>query len=437
LLSATQSLETAIAAAGILRAGLVLVPVNPLLTGRELRHVIAETAPKACVAGSDQALRSMLDIDPAMLPLQSTPLQTTERPQVGGFHGLDQAEPSDPAVILFTSGTTGVPKGAAHSHASLLANTDALASAWRWTPDDRLLHALPLFHAHGLCVGLLATLGIGASAVLLPRFDAESVAETIEAHGATMFFGVPTMYHRLAESGVASALSRLRLAVSGSAPLPAALHNAIAEAGGGSVLERYGTTETLMNLSNPYEGERRPGSVGLPLPGVSVRLAPRVVGDGTTGEGDRELLVSGPTLFTGYWGRPEATAEAVVDGWYATGDIASMDCDGYVRILGRTKELVISGGYNVYPAEVEAVLAGHPGVAEVAVAGTPSAEWGEVVTAYVVPAGATGELEVALRTYASERLAPYKCPRIIHFIDSIPKNAMGKVVRSQLPSRLG
>jgi acyl-CoA synthetase (AMP-forming)/AMP-acid ligase II len=434
LLWGAPSLRTAVISVGVLRAGLVLVPVNPALTERELSHVITETTPAACASDTREAMRLMLDLSPNMLSLETT--ESGKRPS---FQGLDLAEPSDPALILFTSGTTGAPKGAVHTHSSLLANVDALAAAWEWSPDDRLVHCLPMFHAHGLCVGLLASLGVGASVVVLPRFGPAEVFEAVERHAATMFFGVPTMYHRILDQHMADRLAPLRLAVSGSAPLAGALHTAIQAGGGGRILERYGTTESLMNLSNPYRGERRAGTVGLPLPGIEVRLgaadagqeAVDDAGDSLSGP-EGELLVRGPTLFAGYWGQPKARAEVVKHGWYSTGDIASIDPDGYVRILGRTTELVISGGFNVYPAEVEAVLAEHPGVAEVAVTGTPSAEWGEVVTAFVVPITDEAGLVEALNALAVERLAPYKRPRIVHVVDSLPRNAMGKIVRRQL-----
>ncbi len=233
------------------------------------------------------------------------------------------------------------------------------------------------------------------------------------------------MYHRLLASGRAGELARLRLVVSGSAPLQAELHRELRHAGGVDVLERYGMTETLMTLSNPYEGERRPGTVGFPFPGVEARVPA-----GTEPEAG-EIMVKGPAVFSGYWERPAATADAFTDGWFRTADVAEVD-DGYVRILGRSSELVISGGYNVYPAEVEDVLLGHPSVLEVAVTGTPSDEWGEVVTAWVVPDGIAPLDTGALLAYAGERLAAYKRPRIVHVVDTLPRNAMGKVLRSAL-----
>ncbi len=297
--------------------------------------------------------------------------------------------------------------------------------AWRWGRDDRLIHCLPVFHAHGLCVGVYGTLLSGGSAVLLPSFDPGAVADAVQAHGASLFFGVPTMYHRLLGAGRLSDLARLRLCVSGSAPLSRALHAGVSAVIGSPVLERYGMTETLMNVSNPYDGERRAGTVGFPLPGVEVVLAD-----------DGEILVRGPNVFAGYWERPESDHEVFsppADGgahWFRTGDLGS-DEDGYLVIRGRSKELIISGGFNVYPTEVEDVLAAHPRVAEVAVSGTPSEEWGEVVTAWVVAEGHPPTLD-ELVAFASTSLASYKRPRALHVVDQLPRNALGKVQRGQL-----
>jgi malonyl-CoA/methylmalonyl-CoA synthetase len=442
LVSPGAPLESAVVVVAALRAGLVLVPVNPQSTAAELRHIMAETKPAACAPGSAALGGAVAEIDPSVQRVGDGAVVT--RPPAASRSGgtvagaLDASGPGDAALILFTSGTTGRPKGAVHSHGSLWANAEALREAWRWSPDDRLVHALPMFHAHGLCVGLLGTLHAGAAAVLLPRFGVPEVLGACARFRATLFFGVPTMYHRLHASGRAGELGSLRLAVSGSAALPAALHVAIAAASGMAILERYGTTETLMSLSNPYDGERRAGTVGFPLPGVEIRLlataSPAASPAAAGGALHDELLVRGPALFTGYLGRPAETAEAFDDGWYRTGDIARVDEDGYVRILGRTKELVISGGFNVYPAEVEDVLAEHPGVAQVAVTGTPSAEWGEVVTAWIVPSGDSDGLVAAITAFAAQRLAPYKCPRIVHLVASLPRNALGKVVKHELDS---
>jgi malonyl-CoA/methylmalonyl-CoA synthetase len=335
---------------------------------------------------------------------------------------LDRAHPRDVALIVYTSGTTGRPKGAPLTHANLLAGAHAVRVAWRWTAADRLALCLPLFHMHGLGVGLHGTLTAGAEALVLPKFDPSAVADAIRAHRATLFFGVPTMYHRLAGSPHLADLRALRLAVSGSAPLPAELHEVVARGGGQRVLERYGMTETVMLVSNPYEGERRPGTVGFPLPGVEVRLAPR---EG----GTHEIEVTGPNVISGYLNRPDANAEAFTeDGWFRTGDLGELDGDGYLRISGRAKELIITGGYNVYPREVEEALRAHPAVADAAVVGMPSAEWGETVVAFVV--SAAGEPDLV--EWCAERLAPYKRPREWRRVDAIPRNALGKVLRHEL-----
>jgi len=417
-----------------LRAGIVVVPVNPAYTEREVAHVVDDVRPAAAVVDDPARARLVARASGGNLPVLDCALDVAltasdawRRPGPGIGPGpavdrpLDCASPHAPALIAYTSGTTGAPKGAVLTHANLLANSESVSRTWRWDAGDRLVHALPVFHGHGLCVGLYTSLLVGGSTVLLPRFDPDLVLDARAAHSATLFFGVPTMYHRLVASGRAGELGRLRLAVSGSAPLAADLHRAVAEAGGGTILERYGMTETLMTLSNPYDGERRPGTVGFPFPGVEARVP----------DGGGEILVRGPAIFSGYWQRPAASAEAFVDGWFRTADLGEVD-DGYVRILGRAADLVISGGYNVYPAEVEDVLLGHPAVAEVAVTGTPSDEWGEVVTAWVVP-DAAGPFDTgAVLAWAAERLAAYKRPRLVHVVDTLPRNAMGKVQRSAL-----
>ncbi|MDQ3945993.1 MAG: AMP-binding protein, partial [Actinomycetota bacterium] len=307
--------------------------------------------------------------------------------------------------------------------------SEAVRLAWRWSADDRLVLALPLFHMHGLGVGLHGTLLAGASLVLLPRFDAGAVLDAARNHGATLFFGVPTMYSRLAASPRLGDLARLRLCVSGSAPLPPAVFERVAAGSGQRPLERYGMTETGMNVSNPYDGERRPGTVGFPLPGVQLRLA--ADDDGPAQGGGGEVHVRGPNVFARYWRNPAATDDAFDGSWFRTGDIGELDVDGYLRIVGRKKELIITGGMNVYPREVEDVLLTHPAVAEVAVAGVADEEWGEVVTAWVVPAGGAPEPKVLL-DHAAGQLAPFKCPRSLHFVESLPRNALGKLLRHQL-----
>jgi malonyl-CoA/methylmalonyl-CoA synthetase len=420
VVSADASLDHVVAYVGVLRLGAVALPLNGAYRAPEIRHIVGDAEITAAVTDDVERGRWIAAAAPAAV---ITPPDLTGLPgPTGVLDGLDATIGDDPALLVYTSGTTGAPKGAVLRHANLLASAEAVALAWRWAPDDRLVLALPLFHMHGLGVGLHGTLTAGASAVLLPRFDPADVLDRIRA-GGTMFFGVPTMWHRLAAAQGAEALARLRLGVSGSAPLPPDLHAAVAARAGRPPLERYGMTETVMLVSNPYDGERRPGSVGFPLPGVDVRLA-----DGG------EIEVRGPNVFAGYWRRAEATAHSFRDGWFRTGDLGAADPDGYLRIVGRAKELIISGGYNVYPREVEEVLLAHPGVVDSAVVGIPDPEWGETVCAFV--AAEPGITDHDLEDWCGSRLAAYKRPRRWERIDEVPRNALGKVLRHALVERL-
>lgn len=413
LMSAEASVDLAVAHVAALRAGLVVVPVNTTYGPAEL----------AAVAGAAAPALAVLD-DIGRLPGVRATGPTVEL-SPGTVPTLDAASPADVGLLVFTSGTTGTPKGVPLTHANLLASSASVEHAWRWTPEDRLVLSLPLFHVHGLGVGLHGTLLAGASAVLLPRFDVDAVLDAAETTAATLLFGVPTMWVRLAASARAGELGRLRLCVSGSAPLDPATFAVLAERAGSPVLERYGMTETGMLVSNPYDGERRAGSVGLALPGVEVRLDPR---DGGDGDPASEILVRGPNVFGGYLDPMAATFER--EGWFPTGDLGRADDDGYLRIVGRAKELIITGGFNVYPREIEDVLRTHPAVADVAVVGRPDPEWGERVVACVVTVEAV--TEAALLAWAAERLAPYKRPRQVVFLDDLPRNAVGKVLKSAL-----
>jgi malonyl-CoA/methylmalonyl-CoA synthetase len=418
VMSAGTSSALVVTHVAALRLGLVVVPVNGAYRQREIGHIVGDCTPSAVVVDDEARAAWFADAAEGSLVV-TTPdvdLADAEPPR------LDRVEPDDLAMLCYTSGTTGVPKGAMLSHGNTLASCEALRLAWRWGPADRLVLALPLFHVHGLGVGLHGSLLCGASAVLVPKFEPDAVLDAAREHDATVFFGVPTMYARLAASPRVGELANLRLCVSGSAPLPASLHDELATAAGIRVLERYGMTETIMNLSNPYDGERRAGTVGFPLPGVEVRLD----------EPSGEILLRGPNVFPGYWNRPDATRDAFTDdGWFHSGDIGAHDPDGYLRIIGRAKELIISGGYNVYPREVEDALLEHPGVREVAVIGEPSPEWGERVVAVVVPEAPVPDPDDLL-TFAANLLAPYKRPRSVRFVDALPRNALGKVVRAEL-----
>lgn len=426
LFSATASVPLVVAHVAALRLGLAVVPTNISYRQRELAHVVADSRPAAAVVddaerarwvrdASAEAGRFVVVVDPEVdLPGGPDPV-------------LDAARPWDPALVAYTSGTTGQPKGAVLSHANLLASAEAVALAWRWEPVDRLVLALPLFHMHGLGVGLHGTLCVGASVVLRPSFAVDDVLDQIRSRRATLLFGVPTMWSRLAASSRAGQLRPLRLGVSGSAPLAVELHDAIAATSGQRVIERYGMTETAMNASNPYDGERRPGTVGLPLPGVDLRLD----------EATDEILLRGPNVFDGYWEQPGATSAAFTEGWFRTGDVGSIDADGYLRIVGRLKELIISGGFNVYPREVEDVLRAHPAIADVAVVGVAHPDWGEQVVAVAERAAeptpsSSSVAADAVMVLAGERLAPYKCPKRLVWVDALPRNALGKVVKSEV-----
>jgi malonyl-CoA/methylmalonyl-CoA synthetase len=416
LVCAGTSLDLVVGYVAALRLGLTVVPANPDYSDTELAALVAAAGPAAAVLVEPSRLADagVLATTPdlATLPNGGTPVP------------LDAVAPDDTALIIYTSGTTGRPKGVPLSHANLLAGAHAVRLAWRWEPDDSLALSLPLFHMHGLGVGLHGTLVTGAHATLIPRFTPEAVA----AAKATLLFGVPTMYHKLVSSPAARELSGLRLVVSGSAPMPAELHHAVREATGQVVLERYGMTETVMLVSNPYEGERRPGTVGFPLPGVELRLEPAA-------GGTEEIQVRGPNVISGYLDDPDADATAYTsDGWFRTGDLGTRDEDGYLRISGRSKELIITGGYNVYPREVEEVLRAHAGVADAAVVGAPSDRWGEVVAAFVVPAPDvdSSALLADLEQWSEARLVAYKRPRQWRVVDTIPRNALGKVLRHRL-----
>lgn len=411
ILSGDACADFVVAYCAALRLGLVVVPLNNAYSRREVEVVVGIAAPTAALIEDPEMRRWMppevvatgVDVD---LPDGAPP-------------ELDTVSPKDPALLPFTSGTTGTPKAAMLSHGNLLASAEAVRLGWHWDATDVLILCLPLFHIHGLGVGVNGTLLTGAAMILQRGFDPEAVLAACT--DATMFFGVPTMYARLADAPGVDRLGTLRLCVSGSGPLSPDLHERIRERTGQVVLERYGMTETVMLVSNPHDGERRPGTVGLPLPGVDVRLDPSTA----------EILVKGPNVFDGYLDQPEATADSFTDdGYFRTGDIGELDDAGYLRIVGRAKELIISGGYNVYPREVEDVLRAHPSVVDAAVVGTPSEEWGEVVTAYVQ---ATDDFDAdELLAFAAGQLAPYKKPRQVHRIDAVPRNRLGKIQRDDL-----
>ncbi|QEV06243.1 acyl-CoA synthetase [Streptomyces prasinus] len=434
---ATPSLETAVAVTAALLAGVTVVPLNPKSGAGELGHILSDSTPDLVLAAPGQDLPdalaglARLDVDPADRAPGALP---------GDLAG-GRADDEDPALVVYTSGTTGPPKGAVIPRRAIAATLDALADAWQWTGDDVLVHGLPLFHVHGLVLGVLGPLRRGGSVRHLGRFTTEGVTRELSG-GATMLFGVPTMYHRVAEAlatepELVEALAGARLLVSGSAALPVHDHERIAAATGRRVIERYGMTETLMNTSVRADGEARPGTVGVPLPGVELRL---VEEDGSPvaaydGETVGEIQVRGPNLFTGYLNRPDATAGAFTpDGWFRTGDMAVRDADGYVRIVGRkATDLIKSGGYKIGAGEIENALLEHPGVREAAVTGEPDADLGERIVAWVVPSapGAPPTLD-ELAGHVAARLAPHKRPRVLHHLAALPRNDMGKIMKRAL-----
>ncbi|MEV1065884.1 acyl-CoA synthetase [Streptomyces sp. NPDC050263] len=430
---ATPELETAVAVVAALEAGVAAVPLNPKSGEKELGHILNDSAPTLVLVAPGTELPS---------PVRDLELVEVDVHGTGSAPG-SEAPADGPALVVYTSGTTGPPKGAVIPRRAVATTLDALADAWQWTDEDVLVHGLPLFHVHGLVLGVLGPLRRGGSVRHLGRFTTEGVARELN-DGATMLFGVPTMYHRIAQDlpeqpESAKALGRARLLVSGSAALPVHDHERIAAATGRRVIERYGMTETLMNTSVRADGEARAGTVGVPLPGVELRL---VEEDGTVvtaydGETVGEIQVRGPNLFTEYLNRPDATAAAfTADGWFRTGDVAVRDPDGYVRIVGRmATDLIKSGGYKIGAGEIENALLEHPGVREAAVTGEPDADLGERIVAWIVPAdpqSPPGGRELA--DHVARRLAPHKRPRVVRYLDALPRNDMGKIMKRALPS---
>jgi malonyl-CoA/methylmalonyl-CoA synthetase len=429
---AAPALETAVAVVAALEAGIAAVPLNPKSGEKELGHILTDSAPALVLAAPGDELPPVVrDLERVDIDVQAP----------GAAPASPGASDEDPALVVYTSGTTGPPKGAVLPRRAVTTTLDALADAWQWTGDDVLVHGLPLFHVHGLVLGILGPLRRGGSVRHLGRFTTEGVAREL-TDGATMLFGVPTMYHRIAqalpgEPELAKALGRARLLVSGSAALPVHDHERITAATGRRVIERYGMTETLMNTSVRADGEPRAGTVGVPLPGVELRL---VEEDGSPiasydGETVGEIQVRGPNLFTGYLNRPDATAAAfTADGWFRTGDMAVRDPDGYVRIVGRkATDLIKSGGYKIGAGEIENALLEHPGVREAAVTGEPDPDLGERIVAWVVPADPQAPPSAEeLADHVAARLAPHKRPRVVHHLDVLPRNDMGKIMKRAL-----
>ncbi|WP_457580956.1 malonate--CoA ligase [Ensifer canadensis] len=426
-----------------IRCGAVYLPLNTAYTLAEIDYFIGDAEPRLVVVSPKSkadvstiaqrygAIVETLDVN------GSGSLMELANDEVADFIDATRA-PDDLAAILYTSGTTGRSKGAMLTHDNLLSNALALQQTWQVTAADRLIHALPIFHTHGLFVATNVTLISGASMFLLAKFDPDEILSLMPK--STLMMGVPTFYVRLLQQDglTRDAVAGIRLFISGSAPLLAETHAAFRQRTGQAILERYGMTETNMNTSNPYDGERRAGTVGLPLPGVSVRVTDPADGQ-TLGPGQTGMIeIKGPNVFKGYWRMPEKTAaEFTADGYFISGDLGKIDDDGYVHIVGRSKDLVISGGYNIYPKEVESEIDLLDGVVESAVIGVPHPDFGEGVTALVVSRPGATLTEGDVLRALQDRLAKYKQPKRVIFVEDLPRNTMGKVQKNLLRDAYG
>jgi malonyl-CoA/methylmalonyl-CoA synthetase len=429
--------------AACVQAGIVFLPLNTAYTADEVSYFVGNSGAKLLICdGKDaEALGPVATETGAALESLnadgsgSFPYKAAY--QRDSFETVPRSR-DDLAAFLYTSGTTGRSKGAMLTQANLLSNAEVLVRAWRFTKADVLLHALPIFHTHGLFVATNVCLLAGASMIFLPKFD----TDTMIAHmpKATVMMGVPTFYTRLLDDPrfTRDLTQHMRLFVSGSAPLLAETHVQFEHRTGHRILERYGMTETNMNTSNPYDGERRAGTVGFPLPGVELKITDPATGhtlpDGEIGQ----IEVRGPNVFKGYWQMPQKTAEELrSDGFFITGDLGQIDADGYVHIVGRNKDLIIAGGYNIYPKEIELLLDEEPGVLESAVIGVPHPDFGETPVGVIVPDGITTPDLDAIRASIARSLARFKHPQKLLLVEELPRNTMGKVQKNQLRDRYG
>ncbi|MGD1253003.1 acyl-CoA synthetase [Mycobacterium seoulense] len=417
---ATPTAATVLAVTGCLVAGVPFVPVPADVGAAERRHMLTDSGVRAWLGPLPDESEGLPHI-PVRLHARS-------------WHRYPEPSPDATAMIIYTSGTTGLPKGVVLSRRAIAADLDALAQAWQWTADDVLVHGLPLFHVHGLVLGLLGSLRVGNRFVHTGRPTPAGYAQACADAGGTLYFGVPTVWSRVAaDEAAARALRPARLLVSGSAPLPVPVFERLAHLTGHEPVERYGASESLITLSTRADGERRAGWVGLPLTGVETRLlddtGAEVPHDGET---VGRLEVRGPTMFDGYLNRPEATAEAFdADGWYRTGDVAVIDGGGMHRIVGRESvDLIKSGGYRIGAGEIETALLGHPGVREAAVVGMPDPDLGQRIVAFVV--GAADLKADDLIAHVAQELSVHKRPREVRLVDALPRNAMGKVLKKRL-----
>jgi malonyl-CoA/methylmalonyl-CoA synthetase len=432
---AQPSLEACAAIVGALAAGVAVVPLNPGLGTRELEHIVTDSRPERLLAWPGvQAPEQLLGMPRLDIDLN--------RRGAGDGRLGDELGEEDVAFVMYTSGTTGPPKGVQIPRRAITSNLDALAEIWQWTGEDRVTHALPVFHVHGLIIGVLGPLRRGGQVEHVGRFSAQALAGAFR-RGATVMFGVPTMYTRIArdaseDADLAEAFAGARLLVSGSAALPTIVHDRIKQLTGQSILERYGMTETLMNAGVRLGDEVIAGRVGPPLPGVELKLVDEQgeVVDATDDETIGEIAVRGPNLFQGYLNRPDATEESMRDGWFMTGDLATRNEAGSIKLVGRkSTDLIKSGGYRIGAGEIEGALLEHPAVAEVAVTAKPDEDLGERIVAWVVIEDGRTATADELESHVANLLTKHKRPREVHFLDELPRNAMGKVMKRSLTER--
>jgi malonyl-CoA/methylmalonyl-CoA synthetase len=441
-----KSIEALMLYLGTVRAGAVFLPLNTAYTPAEVEFFLGNAEPRLFVCAparheSFAAMTERLGITLDTLGVWRSPDESAGTLADDALTAAKEFDTvsrgaHDLAAILYTSGTTGRSKGAMLSHENLLSNSQALAELWRFSNDDVLLHALPIFHTHGLFVATNVTFIAGGSLIFLPGFEMDSVLAALPR--ATAMMGVPTFYTRLLDEPrfTRELVAHFRLFVAGSAPLLAETHAAFEARTGHRILERYGMTETSMITSNPYDGERRAGTVGFPLPGVEVRVCDPETGTELPVGEIGVLEVKGPNVFQGYWRMPEKTAEEFrPDGFFITGDVSMIDADGYVHIVGRAKDLIISGGYNVYPKEVELLLDELAGVKESAVIGAPHPDFGEGVIAAVVPLDGAALDPAAIMSAIRDKIARFKQPKKVFILDQLPRNTMGKVQKNELRER--
>ncbi len=442
----SNSLELVYSLVGNFKNGSIAVPMNISFKEQEIRHILSDSGAKAVITDMER------------LPIVKNAIQNLPEVKqiiiVGGAAGGNEngtysfsdliknapdKEPlaiikdEDCSIIFYTSGTTGKPKGAALSQINVTSNLKALEQAWKLSKDDVFLLALPLYHIHGIGVALCGSLYVGNFTILKKRFTAEEILESIQKRKITLFMGVPTMYFKLLEvEGLEKYdLSSMRLYVSGSAPLSRELFYRLKKTFGHEILERAGMSESMMNFSNPYSGERIPGSVGPCLPGVKVRITDKNYNDVKVGM-EGEILIKGPNVFSGYWNKKNYNRQIFRDGWFVTGDVGRIDEKGYVYLIGRSKDVIISGGINIYPREIEDVIESMPNVKECAVVGVPDKEFGESVKAYVILNQGANLKEDEVVAYCKDLLASFKKPKFVEFLEALPKNTMGKIIKEEL-----